>query len=261
MTRMTKAERAELETLRMWRNVLGWAAVCTLLLSAVVQGYLNYQPVQQTVPAWDTQVIPNPNYQYDNKTEFKWPLTPLIDAALKTLNPVTPALAALHPVAEEPQIKSYPWEAPKLKLWTVTQFATDTKHEGCVAERWLTQTTRIAVYADRKGLKALIVDGVTFELSEEQSYTDAIISVDGAVIMTTSAQRQTQYRTQVNFNELDLQKFAKAKIMRVTINNKYFEFDLTDSKRAVETVADCNSRGQSRTVQRRVDAATPALTR
>lgn len=245
---MTKAERRELERYRSTTRTLKWAA--GLLLSMLVGLYYiapTLAPLAQpqtTEPSgWTTEVIPEPN-------------TPWVDALLDNI--ITPAYAARHPVSEEPKLKRYAYDAGKLKLWHITQLSTDTKHEGCVATRELTPVTSISVMTLSKGTITLLIEGVNFGLTEDSGYSDAILNVDNQTKAITSAVWHSNFRTMIDISQVGLQQFANGKTLRVIVNNKYFDFDLAESQRAASAVQSCNSQGQARTTQRRVDAAIPA---
>lgn len=181
-----------------------------------------------------------------------------IDAMLDALVPS--AHAAGHPAgsAEEQNLFVYPH---KLKIWNVVQKSTETKHEACVATRWLSPALSVTVYAPMKGNLILILEGANFEITPDKPYQDAIISVDGVAVTETMATRVGMWKTQVDLSGVSLQQFAKGKIIRITVGKYYLEFPLDESAKAAKAVAECNETGQSRTVRRRMDAAVPAITR
>lgn len=248
--------------------MLLWVVALTIMLTYEYKGMLAREAsaekyVEQSLDGWQTEVIPAPdnrNFTPQHDGTFKWPNTPWIDARsfIQSLSPITSANAAHHKLGTDLPPSRVPFASP-LKLWTIEQLASDRVHVACSATRSMPSGVIVSVTAYKNGMVELLIDRASFFMSETQPYGDAVISVDNAVFVQTTAKRISDYTTSLDLSSLPLTQLANGKILRVTVNGFYFEFDLTGSANAAKYVNACNVSGQTKVWERRVAAASPAV--
>lgn len=162
-----------------------------------------------------------------------------------------------HPISEEPKIENHLYATP-LKLWRVEQQATDRTHVACSATRaYGNVTATIAAYQD--GARLLSLSGVSFGIEASDLYADVVVTLDNETHVQTTAKYISRFETSIDFGVVDLTQVARSKIMRLTVNNFYVEFDLTGSANAAKYVSLCNAEGPANVLKRRVSAALPAV--
>lgn len=262
-----KQTKAELiyENARLRRANFYITTVIMVIWAAMLSGtaafyYKQSELANQQMKDWSVTVTPAPEYQLDQQSEqpdeFEWPRTPIIDA-LNYLNPVTRAHAAPAPLKSDLPITRFDYPSP-LKLWSIDQLATDRQHVACSATRSFDNGAIVSVTAYKGGTVELYIDKVAFMISEEKPYQDALLSVDGGTPVQTVAKREGFFKTSLDLSSMPLPQLANGKILRVTVNNLYVEFDLTGSSNAAKYVNACNASGQSEVYKRIVQAAQPA---
>jgi hypothetical protein len=232
-----------------------------MLKEAQAEQYLN-----DSLNNWHTEVKPNyswpDNPKLDNQDLFTWPKTPIIDArafleSFSLPSWTTAAQAAHHRPTEDLPVQNFLYTTP-LKLWTVQQQATPQDHVSCSATRTFDNGVQMIVTSYKSGAVEMRIEKVGFSMREEVPYLPAVISVDSAEFAPTTAKRVNEFTTTLDLSSMPLKQLASGKVLRVTVNGFYYEFELTGSANAAKYVAMCNSSGQSRVYERTVQAAAPA---
>lgn len=251
------AHYKKLDRMVKWTVLFLWAIALTILLTynykvQLIEEQKAQQYLDQSLGDWHTEVYPEP------QPMFTWPRTPIIDA-FNFITGSTAAVAAPHdPRSDLPTQHRHLFPSP-LKLWSIEQLSDDRNHLACSATRSMSNGVVVSVTAYKNGTVELFIDRASFYLNPERPYADAIISVDNATFVQTVAKRVNDYQTSLDITSLSLTQLANGKILRVTINGYYFEFDLTGSANAAKYVNACNVQGQSLVHERIVAAAQPAV--
>jgi len=231
---------------------IGVALVATMLHGSKQDVYGDIPPWETTITIpLDPQTVPGP------APEFPFPVKRMIDA-WNMFAPITSAHAAQHKPDTDIPLTQFPFASP-LKLWTIDQLATDSEHVACSATRTLPNTVVLKVTSFKTGAAELRLFKAGFRMSEDMPYQDGVISIDNMTFVQVVAKRVSEFETSIDLSELPLTQLANGKILRVTINGYFIEFDLTGSANAAKYVAMCNQSGQRMVHERIVAAAQPAV--